>query len=132
MTYKYKRLLENDFLDFKAYNLETILAEKLQTVFHRGLLNSRSKDFYDIYVIKKLKMDEINLNNLKLAFAKTCDYRNTHFSKGEAMNLLEKILTNEQVIQRWKNYAKKNSFASGIAFDEVLASCKEFAEIVFE
>lgn len=77
-------------------------------------------------------MDEINLNNLKLAFAKTCDYRNTHFSKGEAMNLLEKILTNEQVIQRWKNYAKKNSFASGIAFDEVLASCKEFAEIVFE
>ncbi len=131
VTYKYKRLLENDFLDFKAYNLETILAEKLQTVFQRGLLNSRSKDFYDIYVIRKLKMSEINLNNLKLAFGKTCDYRNTHFSKGDMIKLLSNLAVNEQVIQRWKNYTKKNSFALGIPFDSALATCKEFAEIVF-
>lgn len=132
ITYKYKRLLENDFIDFKAYNLETILAEKLQTVFHRGLLNSRSKDFYDIYIIRKLKMNEINPDNLKFAFSKTCDYRNTHFSKDDVMKLFSNLAANEQVIQRWKNYTKRNSFASGISFDDVIASCKEFTEIVFE
>lgn len=132
VTYKYKRLLENDFIDFKAYNLETILAEKLQTVFHRGLLNSRGKDFYDIYIIRKLKMNEINPDNLKLAFSKTCDYRNTHFSKDDVMKLFSNLAANEQVIQRWKNYTKRNSFASGISFDDVIASCKEFTEIVFE
>lgn len=131
VTYKYKRLFENDFLDFKAYNLETILAEKLQTVFQRGLLNSRSKDFYDIYIIQKLKTSEITKENLRIAFERTCGYRNTYFSKDDVIKLLSNLIANEQVVLRWKNYTKKNSYAKGIHFDEAIKACKEFAEIIF-
>lgn len=55
INYEYKCLLDNDVLKFKAYNYETIIAEKMQTILFRGIANSRSKDFYDLYIIHKLK-----------------------------------------------------------------------------
>ncbi len=131
ITYNYKRLIAEDILNFKAYNLETILAEKLQTIYNRGLFNSRSKDFYDVYIIHKLKMDEINCENLKEAFAKTCEYRKTHFSKEDTNNLLKEIEMDRQALNRWKNYARKNSFAKNISFEMVIESCKFMTDIVF-
>lgn len=132
IEYKYKRLIEEDTLDFMAYNLETILAEKLQTIFSRGLLNSRSKDFYDVYIIQKLKTDEINRDNLKAAFQKTCDYKNTYFSKSETEKLLLEIKEDLQAATRWKNYARKNCFAKDISFAEILEECITVNTILFE
>ncbi len=131
VEYKYKRLIEEDTLDFMAYNLETILAEKLQTIFSRGLLNSRSKDFYDVYIVHKLKMNEINNDNLRAAFQKTCDYRNTHFSKSEIEKLLLEIKEDLQANTRWKNYARKNSFAKNLSFGEVMEACNAISNILF-
>ncbi len=131
ITYNYKRLIVEDILNFKAYNLETILAEKLQTIYNRGLFNSRSKDFYDVYIIHKLKMNEINRENLKEAFAKTCEYRKTNFSKEDVNNLLKELKADTQVLNRWKNYARKNSFAKNISFEMVIESCKFMTDIVF-
>ena len=131
IEYKYKRLIEEDTLDFMAYNLETILAEKLQTIFSRGLLNSRSKDFYDVYIVHKLKMNEINNDNLRAAFQKTCDYRNTHFSKSEIEKLLLEIKEDLQANTRWKNYARKNSFAKNLSFGEVMEACNAISNILF-
>lgn len=125
VTYKYKRLLEPDTIDFMAYNLETVLSEKLQTILARGLLNSRSKDFYDIFIILKLKSEEIDIQKLRLAFKETCSYRSTLFEKNDALKILAEIANNEQCNLRWKNYAKKNSFAKGIEFSEILDSCKK-------
>lgn len=132
ITYSYKRLIAEDILNFKAYNLETILAEKLQTIYSRGLFNSRSKDFYDVYIIHKLKMGEINCENLKEAFAKTCGYRETNFSKEDVNILLKELETHIQTLNRWKNYARKNSFAKNISFETVIESCKFMTNIVFE
>ena len=88
VLYKYKRLLEKDTLDFLAYNLETVISEKMQTIYNRGLLNSRNKDFYDIYIIYKLKWNEINISDLKSAFKKTFEYRKTIFTKESAFDVL--------------------------------------------
>lgn len=109
-----------------------LLAEKLQTIYSRGLFNSRSKDFYDVYIIHKLKMDEINCENLKEAFAKTCGYRETIFSKEDVNTLLKELETDIQALNRWKNYARKNSFAKNIPFETVIESCKFMTNIVFE
>lgn len=132
VIYKYKRLLEEDTLDFQAYNLETVMTEKIQTVFNRGLLNSRSKDFYDIYIIYKLKWNEINISDLKEAFKKTCEYRETIFSKETANEVLSKLEKDEQIKKRWFNYVKKNDFASGIEFDDVMKTCEVITDILFE
>ena len=132
VIYKYKRLLEGDILNFKAYNLETVLAEKIQTVYNRGLLNSRSKDFYDIYIIHKLKWNEINVSDFKEAYRKTCEYRQTVFTKDAAVDVLSRLRKDEQIKLRWLNYVNKNYFASGIDFNDVMKSCESITEILYE
>lgn len=61
----------------------------------------------------------------------TCDYRNTHFSKNDALTLIDNIMGNEQIALRWNNYARKNSFANGLSFGDVISTCKEITEILF-
>ena len=132
VIYKYKRLLEGDILNFKAYNLETVLAEKIQTVYNRGLLNSRSKDFYDIYIIYKVKWNEINVSDFKEAYKKTCEYRQTIFIKKTIVDIISHLKNDEQIKLRWLNYANKNDFASGIDFNDVMKVCEDISDILYE
>lgn len=132
VIYKYKRLLEGDILNFKAYNLETVLAEKIQTVYSRGLLNSRSKDFYDIYIIHKLKWNEINVSDFKEAYKKTCEYRQTIFTKEAAVDIVSRLINDEQIKLRWLNYVNKNDFATGIEFNDVMKCCEDITNILYE
>ena len=132
VMYKYKRLLEGDILNFKAYNLETVLSEKIQTVYHRGLLNSRSKDFYDIYIIYKLKWNEIKVSDFKEAYKKTCEYRQTIFTKEDATDIVSRLKNDDQIKLRWHNYVNKNDFAAGIDFYDVMKSCEAITDILYE
>lgn len=77
-------------------------------------------------------MGEINCENLKEAFEKTCGYRETNFFKEDVNILLTELETDIQVLNRWKNYARKNSFAKNISFETVIESCKSMTNIVFE
>lgn len=128
IDYSYKRLLDDGVIRFKAYNLETVLAEKLQTILARGVLNSRCKDFYDIFIIGKLRSEQVDLADLKSAFEKTCVYRKTIFSKENADEILTQISQNETMHSRWKNYARKSTFAKSVSFGETVAACKEMLE----
>lgn len=77
-------------------------------------------------------MGEINCENLKEAFAKTCGYRKTNFFKEDVNTLLKELKKDSQALNRWKNYARKNSFAKNISFETVIESCKSMTNIVFE
>ena len=77
-------------------------------------------------------MGEINCENLKEAFVKTCGYRETNFFKEDVNTLLKELETDIQALNRWKNYARKNSFAKNISFETVIESCKFMTNIVFE
>lgn len=77
-------------------------------------------------------MGEINCENLKEAFEKTCGYRETNFFKEDVNILLKELETHIQALNRWKNYARKNSFAKNILFEKVIESCKFMTNIVFE
>ena len=129
--YSYCSLIGGEKIAFRAYNLETVLAEKLQTILARGVLNSRCKDFYDVYIVRQLQWGSVDRQNLKDAFEKTCEYRKTSFGKGEADGILEQISSNEQLRSRWKNYAKKSSFARDVSFDSTISACRQVIEIVF-
>ena len=131
IAYSYKRFLSDETITFRAYNLETVLAEKMQTILTRGLLNSRCKDFYDVYIIQKLRWDSVNVSDLKLAFSKTCDYRKTTFTKEEAEDLLSQILHDEIQLNRWKNYVRKSSFAKDVQFEEVISACQAILSFIF-
>lgn len=120
MDYRYKCLFDDEILSFKAYNFETILAEKLQTILFRGIANSRSKDFYDIFIIYKLRWNDIDTKVLKEAFVNTCNYRGTVFAKDEALRIVDRIKNDSQMESRWKTYSKRNQFAKNIEFKDTL------------
>ena len=110
--YDYKCLVTEEVLPLKAYSLETIVSEKLQTVLVRALANSRSKDYYDLYILEKLQKDNINIAYLKKAFEETCKYRKFTMTKKDAIELLFVIETNEQIQLRWRTYSKRNKYAN--------------------
>ncbi|WP_456074766.1 nucleotidyl transferase AbiEii/AbiGii toxin family protein [Holdemanella biformis] len=78
IRYEYSLLLEDKSIQLWSYNLETILAEKIQTILSRGLLNTRMRDFYDVTTLFDRYNDSINYNDLSLAFDKTCT-KERHF-----------------------------------------------------
>ena len=121
VSYNYRCLFDNEILTFAAYNFETIIAEKLQTILKRGVTNSRSKDFYDLYIIYKLRWNDINISTLKEAFNNTCRYRNTIFSSGYATEIKNQIENNLSMQKRWGTFSKKNKFASDISFSDTIS-----------
>ncbi|HEL1010526.1 TPA: nucleotidyl transferase AbiEii/AbiGii toxin family protein, partial [Streptococcus equi subsp. equi] len=79
IDYKYVSSFGEEEIIIKAYPIETMLAEKIQTIYARGFLNSRSKDYYDLYIIYKLKDKDVNVEILREACRKTFSYRKTEF-----------------------------------------------------
>lgn len=131
IEYSYQSLISNETIAFRAYNLETVIAEKLQTILSRGLLNSRCKDYYDIYIINQLQRKNISIPDLKKAFVTTCQYRKTPFEKEESLLILEEISKSNILQTRWSNYARKASFAKDITFEATVESCKEIVDCIF-
>jgi len=123
-SFKYSTLIDKKELNMKSYNYETILAEKIQTILSRGVLNSRSKDFYDVYIIYKLKWDEIEIQLLIDAFFKTCEYRKTLFNKNDSNRIVSLLSDNKEMKSRWNVYSKKNVFANGLSYEEMIDALK--------
>ena len=77
ITYSFNSLFENREIKVLAYNLETILSEKIETILSRGIVNTRVRDYYDIYILYSLYKNSINYHNLKNAIFSTSEKRNT-------------------------------------------------------
>ena len=131
IEYSYQSLISNETIAFRAYNLETVIAEKIQTILSRGLLNSRCKDYYDIYIINQLQRKNISIPDLKKSFETTCQYRKTPFEKVESLLILEEISKSNILQNRWSNYARKASYAKDITFEATIESCKEIVDCIF-
>lgn len=128
-AYDYKCLVTGEVLQIKAYSLESVVAEKLETVLSKGIANSRSKDYYDLYIMDKIQSTNINNYILEEAFQQTCNYRNTNFSRLEALKLIDAIIDNPLINKRWIAYGKKVKYADGISFIDVIASIKRWIDI---
>ena len=126
---RYSTIL-GDNIELNMYPLETVLSEKLQTILTRAENNSRSKDFYDIYAILKNKLEVINIKELKVAVSNTFSYRKTEVSKDEAKVIVSHINNDSLIIERWIRYQKKNPYAKGIEFSEIIDSLNTLIEMV--
>ena len=126
---RYSTIL-GDNIELNMYPLETVLSEKLQTILTRAENNSRSKDFYDIYAILKNKLEVINIKELKVAVSNTFSYRKTEVSKDEAKVIVSHINNDSLIIERWIRYQKKNLYAKGIEFSEIIDSLNTLIEMV--
>lgn len=120
IEFNYDLLLEDRSISLWSYNLETILAEKLQTVLARGILNTRMRDFYDIRMLLDTYEDKVNKAVLKDAFAATCKKRGTDHLQEQAEEIIKIIEADEQLQVLWRAYQKKYSYAAEIDYTSVI------------
>lgn len=128
IEFNYDLLLEDRSISLWSYNLETILAEKLQTVLARGILNTRMRDFYDIRMLLDTYEDKVNKAVLKDAFAATCKKRGTDHLQEQAEEIIKIIEANEQLQVLWKAYQKKYSYAADIDYASVISGVRKLMD----
>ena len=118
IEYSFKLLLEDRSISILAYNLETILAEKLETVISRSDQNTRPRDYYDIYMLMKLQYHNVNLSSLKDALAATCNRRGSAEVIKGYIQIMERVKNSTIMQEQWKKYQKEFDYASDIAFED--------------
>ena len=119
VEYKYKLMFEDRSISVLSYNLETLLAEKMQTILARGLANTRMRDFYDVYEIMNSKADQISFDVLKKAFAATCMKRETSFGEEKVRETLDKIKDDSGLEEMWNRFKRVNYFVDDLSWGEV-------------
>lgn len=117
INYKYRPVLGDKYIDLWAYNMETVLAEKIETILSRVELNGRMRDFYDVYLIYTKAWKNINLNHFSKAIEKTFSKREYDIDPFVALDV---IRDSESLRGRWKNYQKNYEYAKDIEFDDIL------------
>jgi predicted nucleotidyltransferase component of viral defense system len=122
MVYTFDLLLENRSIDILAYNIETIIAEKLETILSRSIANSRMRDFYDLHILLKLRGQAIDANTLTQAVQATAKRRGTAALLSDAAAILEDIFTDESLSKSWEKYRREYSYAEDISWDNVKQS----------
>ena len=128
IEFNYDLLLEDRSISLWSYNLETILAEKLQTVLARGILNTRMRDFYDIRMLLDTYEDKVNKAVLKDAFAATCKKRETDHLQEQAEEIIKIIEADEQLRVLWRAYQKKYSYAAEIDYVSVISGVRKLMD----
>ena len=127
ISYEYPLMFENRSIKIKAYNLETILSEKIETIISRGNQNTRMRDFYDIYILLKLKNENIDYNTLRLAIEETSKKRDSLNLLLKYKEIISNIQNNNEMLVRWENYQNSFNYARTIDFTEI---CRFLIEIL--
>lgn len=130
IEFHYDLMLEDRSIMLWSYNLETILAEKLQTVLARGILNTRMRDFYDIRMLLDTQEDKIDQAVLKDAFAATCKKRGTSHLQEQAGEIIKSVEEDEQLRALWLSYQKKYSYAADMDYTGVIGGVRELLQFV--
>lgn len=129
IQYSFKLMLEERTIDAWAYNLETVLAEKLETVISRNITNTRMRDFYDIHILLKLYGNTLDANVLDEALRATAKKRETEKYLSNAVELFEEVQNDSNMLKLWNAYQKKFSYAEDISWDAVMSAVKELYDV---
>ena len=127
VEYKYPMMFNDGILEIFAYNLETILAEKLETVISRGDQNTRPRDFYDIFILSKLKGDQINWTILRQAVSETAQKRNSGMLMPQYQSILEQIVSSPVMQNHWTIYQRDYEYAREVDFS---ATCETILQLM--
>ena len=118
IQYDYRLMFEERSIQVLAYNLSTILAEKLETVISRGDQNTRPRDYYDIYILTKLQAENININDLRYALQATTQRRNSVEVVARYKEIMHVVSHSDVMNRQWADYREEFDYVRGIEFGE--------------
>ncbi len=130
IAYKLPLIIEDRSIDLWAYNLETLLAEKLETIMVRAEANTRMRDFYDIHVLLKQEVVTVDRAILKNAFYATCKRRESIEQIATIDDVINKIADDGVMRQQWYNYRKTNYYVGDLEWDDVIGSAKILRKMI--
>lgn len=116
VKYEFQLLFEERTIPIMAYNLETILAEKIEMVLSRGIANTRPRDFYDIYILYSFRGAECSPDVLRKALEQTAKNRGSMIIIPDYKVIIENILNSNQMQRFWENYQHDFAYARDISF----------------
>ena len=130
LNFEYISIFENKKIYIDTYNIETILAEKIETILRRGKYNTRMKDYYDVYFFLMKLRNDIDLEIFKQALNNTLRKREAFDYYNDYKQILDLIAEDDRIINYWNTYKKKNKYAENIEFKEIVKILKEFLDSI--
>ncbi len=127
IVYKYCPILGDSYVDVWSYNIETVIAEKLETILRRAEANSRIRDYYDLYLIYTKGWNDIKIDDLRKAIYKTFEKRNYHGNIEETVAILK---DSEIIKNRWNSYKIKYEYANDIDYEEIMKCVEEIIKVI--
>ena len=134
IKYKFNLMLEDRTIEVWAYNLETVLAEKLETVISRNVTNTRMRDFYDIYILQKLYGEQLSKDVLRDALVATAKKRETleQIETEDIDEIFDEIQSSSVMENLWKAYQRNYSYSVDIPWHTIMKSIRTLYEIISE
>ena len=128
ITFGFPALLDGEIIPVLAYNLETILAEKMTAILDLGVFNTRARDFYDVYLLTTTFSDKLDNAVLKDALHNTLKRRNKYALLDNIQESVHQTLNNKDIQGHWAKYREEYSYAADIDFDKIASALLRLVE----
>ena len=129
IEYSFTLMLEDRKIQIWSYNVETIIAEKFEAIIKRGVLSTRIRDYYDVYMLINTQRKIIDNKTLKDAITLTAQHRETNEIIKDWKKVVDKIANDSKMQQQWKKYQKDNFYAEGIEYNDLVNAINKVGEI---
>lgn len=130
IQYDFPMLFEDKTVSVMAYTLETILAEKYETILRRNVGTTRARDYYDLHTLFRSRKDEIRPDVLKAAVLHTAKKRDSINDIEDWQEILADIKAEPLMQSLWDNYVAENQYIVELSFEEVLKTVEEVALMI--
>lgn len=130
IEYEYPFVFDEGSVCVMAYPLETVLAEKIETIISRNVGNTRIRDFYDVYELWRLRRDKCKISTLREAVEATSAKRGSDGAIRDYRQALQAIRASDSLARRWGDYVSANAYAEGIAFLEACDAVEEVMQAI--
>ncbi len=130
VAYEYPLLFGEGSVTVMSYTLETVLAEKLETLVSRGVTNTRPRDFYDVHVLWRIKGAECDRATLAKAIGATCEKRESAARMAQWALVLDEVATDAAMLALWAKYVGKNPYAAGMELPECCETAKAMLSLL--
>ena len=128
VAYSYSKILEEGIIPVMTYTIETILAEKFETISSRNITTTRARDFYDLYMLYSIYKDRINENTLREAIEKTSKYRRSFEIVLQYREIAALFNSSKSIKNLWQNYINTNTYAKNIDFLDTVYVYKKIGD----
>ena len=130
IEYNYRTIFNDGTIPVKAYNLETIIAEKYATIIRRNIGTTRARDFYDVHILYKLYKGTISIKTLSEAVKRTSAKRNSSEELNRWEEIISELKEDTAIKLLWENYQKENTYAGSYSYQDVIGTVRIIGSLI--